>query len=194
MTTVDHRRAVADRTRAAILDAAERLLADHRPLNMAALATAAGVSRPTLYAHFKTLSEVLEAAVARALEGSVAAFDAAELDSGPAEAALERMVDAGWGVLGSLEALARGAAEHLPTEHIHRAHAPLMARAAEVIERGQEEGSFRTDLPVPWLVATYFALIHSANDLARTRRIKRSDALDMLKTTLRDLVRSRKEA
>ena len=41
------------------LDAAERLLVERSPLNMAALASAAGVSRPTLYAHFKTIADVL---------------------------------------------------------------------------------------------------------------------------------------
>jgi len=78
MTTVDHRRAVADRNRAAILDAAERLLADHSALNMAALAAAAGVSRPTLYAHFKTIPDVLEATVERVVQRSAAAIEAAE--------------------------------------------------------------------------------------------------------------------
>jgi AcrR family transcriptional regulator len=42
MATVDHRRAVADRNRRGILDAAERLLAEHSALTMAALAVEAG--------------------------------------------------------------------------------------------------------------------------------------------------------
>lgn len=35
----------------------------------------------------------------------------------------------------------------------------------------------------------YFALVHAADEHARTRRIKRVDALDMLTTTARDLLR-----
>ena len=61
---IDHRRATAERNAAAILDATERLLAQHAPLSMAAIATEAGVSRPTLYAHHKTLGDVVEALAA----------------------------------------------------------------------------------------------------------------------------------
>src|SRR6478672_5277769 len=96
MTAIDHRRAVADRNRAAILDAVEQLLTERQPLTMVALATAAGVSRPTLYAHFKTLGEVMGAAVERAVLDSLTALEAAEPDVGPADEALGRMVEASW--------------------------------------------------------------------------------------------------
>ena len=188
MSTVDHRRAIADRNRAAILEAAERLLAQRQPLNMQALAAEAGVSRPTLYAHFKTLPAVLEAAVDQVIEHTVAAVDAAHLDEGPADAAVERMMEAGWQQLASVEALARGVAEHLPSEHMHRAHAPLMARMLQVVERGQADGTFRTDLPAVWLVRAYIALIHAADEAARSQSVSRADALTMLKTTVRDLL------
>ncbi len=45
---VDHRRAIAERNAAGILDAVERLLQRGSSLNMAAIAAEAGVSRPTL--------------------------------------------------------------------------------------------------------------------------------------------------
>lgn len=191
MATTDHRRAVADRNRAAILDAVERLLTERQPLNMAALAAEAGVSRPTLYAHFKTLAEVLEAAVARVVLASVAAVEAAEPDVGPADEALLRMVEASWRELAAVDALASGAAEHLPAEHLHRAHAPLMAITLSVIERGQREGSFRTDLPAQWLMRAYIALIHAADDMARGRGPGRKRSLEILKTSVLDLLRAR---
>ena len=108
MTTVDHRRAVADRNRAAILDAVEQLLSDRQPLTMAALATAAGVSRPTLYAHFKTLSEAVEATAEKLVLESVSAIEAAQPEEGPADEAITRMIEASWDRLGGMEALLRG--------------------------------------------------------------------------------------
>jgi AcrR family transcriptional regulator len=187
MATVDHRRAVADRNRRGILDATERLLAKRAPLSMAAVAAEAGVSRPTLYAHFKTLPDVLEAAVKRSVDDSMAAIEAAEPDSGPADEALDRMLEASWSQLAAYDALSRGAGEYLSSEHVNRSHAPLMARTAGVIERGQGEGSFRADLPLPWLVNVYYSLIHAADEYARAQRVKRGDVLAMLKGTIRDL-------
>src|SRR5829696_7981956 len=93
---IDHRRATAQRNSEAILDAAERLLAGRAPLNMVALAAEAGVSRPTLYAHFPGLPEVVEAAVERAVAASADAVEAAGPAAGPAAEALDRLVAACW--------------------------------------------------------------------------------------------------
>lgn len=183
MPAVDHRRATADRNRVAILDAVEAILDEHRALSMAAIATRAGVSRPTLYAHFATLPAVVEAAVARAVEVSVAALDAAEPGDGPAPAALERMLEASWVHLGAFENLARGAAEHLPSDQVERAHAPLIDRATELARRGQAEGAFRDDMPAAWLAHVYYALIHAAR--VAGHRIGRPAALEHLRTTVR---------
>jgi TetR/AcrR family transcriptional repressor of mexCD-oprJ operon len=188
---VDHRRATAERNAAAILDATERLLAQHAALSMAAIATEAGVSRPTLYAHHKTLGDVVEAAVVRAIDVSLDAVEAAQPHVGPADEALDRMLAGSWSMLAALEALARAAAEHLPSERLNRAHAPLMAQMHALAERGQRDGVFRTDLPADWLVMTFYALVHAADDLARSRRMKRATALDYLRTTVRDLFLAR---
>ena len=192
MATVDHRRAIAEGNRTAILDATERLLAERTALSMAAVASAAGVSRPTLYAHFRTLADVVEAGVARAVQESMTAIVAADPQTGPADAALERMVETSWTRLAGFEAFARGAAEYLPVESLHRSHAPLMALTLGVVERGQDEGAFRADLPARWLVTAYYSLIHSADELVRDGAVARADALAMLKTTIRDLFAARK--
>lgn len=191
---IDHRRATAQRNRQAILNALERILAEHRNLTMAALAAEAGVSRPTLYAHFGTLADAVEAAVERSVAASVAALEKARPDDGPADAAIGRMIEASWEILGSLEALARGAAEHLSAEQGHRSHHPLMALMAKVVERGQREGVFRTDMPSSWLVTSYYALVHNADGYARSPDVGRRDVLALLKTTTLDLLRVRAPA
>jgi len=184
---IDHRRATAERNEAAILDATERLLARRAPVSMAAVAAEAGVSRPTLYAHFKTLGAVVERVVGRAVDASLGAIDAAEPEAGPAEQALERMLAASWNHLAELGALAAGAAEHVPADHLHRTHAPLMTRLRALVERGQGDGAFRTDLPADWLVTAYYSLIHAAADHARVHDLPRDEAGAMLRTSIRDL-------
>lgn len=188
---VDHRRAIAERNAAAILDATERLLAERGTLSMAAIAGEAGVSRPTLYAHFRTMGDVVEAAVGRAIGASLAAVEAADPEAGPADEALERMLATSWSQLARQDALARVAAEHVPSGHLHRAHAPLMARTRALLERGQREGVFRSDLPADWLVTVFYALVHGADEHARAQSMDRSDGLELLSTTIRDVVAPR---
>ena len=133
MPAVDHRRATAERNSAAILDAAERLLADGTSLSMAAVAGQAGVSRVTLYAHFASLPEVVEAVVERAISASMAAIDGARPGDGPAGEALSRVLDAAWAQLAHQDAVARAAAEHVPPERLRRLHAPLMTLVHELV-------------------------------------------------------------
>jgi TetR/AcrR family transcriptional regulator, mexCD-oprJ operon repressor len=184
---VDHRRAIAERNAAAILDATERLLAQNTALSMVAIAAEASVSRPTLYAHFKSISDIVEAAVERSVNASVAAFEAARPDAGPAEAALPRMVAASWGQLARFDALARGAAEHLTPGARHRTHEAMMTPLHALIERGQHDGAFRTDLPADWLVTMFFTLMHGADEHARTHDMPRDGALEMLTRTMSEL-------
>jgi AcrR family transcriptional regulator len=93
---VDHRRAAAERSVAAILDAAERLLARGAGVSILAVAQEAGVSRPTVYAHYAKLGDLVAAVVERAVRSTVAAVASAEVDEGPALDALDRLLGAGW--------------------------------------------------------------------------------------------------
>ena len=106
--TVDHRRATAQRNAAAILDATERLLAERTPLSVVAIAAEAGVSRPTLYAHYASIPEIVEAAVERSVVASLEAFERVRPGEGRADEALQRMAEVSFHQLGRNDALARG--------------------------------------------------------------------------------------
>src|SRR5215217_1332870 len=154
------RRADAERNVEAILNAASELLAERPDVSMAEIARAAGVVRATLYAHFPSRRDLIEAAVDRAVTESSARLDEAGIDDGPAAAALGRMIDASWSVLDRHRALAETAVETIGHAELQSRHWPLLDRVQRLIERGQAEGTFRDDLPAGWLVATVFGLIH----------------------------------
>jgi len=184
---VDHRRATAQRNAAAILDATERLLARRTPLSIVAIAAEAGVSRPTLYAHYRSIAEIIEAAVERSVLASLVAFEDAHPENGPADQALRRMAQASWQQLGRYEALARGAAEHLSPGALHRSHGAMLAPLQALIDRGRRQGAFRADVPPEWLVTLYFALVRGADEHAASHGMDSAQALQLLQTSLTDL-------
>ncbi len=185
--TVDHRRATAERNVEAILDAAQRLLERRVRPSIVAVAREAVLSRVTVYAHFSTKEELLEAVVARSVRAATAALETAEPEQGPPLEALERVVAAGWREVARHEAIRQATAEELSREAARRTHEPAAAVVSRLIERGREEGAFRTDLPAQWLLMSFFALLHAAADEVRARRIGAKAAAAALTTTVTEL-------
>lgn len=185
--TTDHRRATAERSVAAILDAGEALLARGAASSMSAVAAAAGVSRVTLYAHFPTREALIEGVVARVVERAKVALAEARLDEGPALAALDRLTAIAWDHLDRGGGIARSAADVLTPAAMERAHATLHEPIGALIRRGQASGEFRDDLTAGWLLATYFALMHAAGDQMRAGALASEDAVGVLQPTLRSV-------
>lgn len=183
----DHRRLIADRNVAAILDAAETLLEQRAAVSIAAVAATAGVSRVTVYAHFATWEALLEAVVERAARRTTAALEAAEPDRGAPLAALDRVLAVGWRELARSSAMAQAAAEQLSPAALARAHHAIHHRLGELVERGRADGSFRADLPTAWLMTSALALIHAYAQEVRAGRIDEPNALHVLTVTVRDL-------
>jgi TetR/AcrR family transcriptional repressor of mexCD-oprJ operon len=183
----DHRRRIADRNVAAILDAAQALLERRAAVSIAAVAATAGVSRVTVYAHFATWEALLEAVVERATRRTTAALEEADPDHGPPLEALERVLVAGWRELARNSAMAQASGEQLSPAALARAHDPIHARLGRLVERGRADGSFRTDLPAAWLLTSALALAHACAQEVRAGRIGEPDALQVLTVTIRDL-------
>lgn len=147
-------RADAVRNRRVILDAAIRVLADRPGASMAEIATECDMARATLYRHFADRDDLVTAIQIQATDAGAAALDEADLDRGSAKDALLRAVEALVGVGDRYRVLASEAA--LSPEVLERRPAvagPLFA----VVERGQNDGEFRTDLPAHWIVAALAA-------------------------------------
>lgn len=178
-----NRRADARRSRAAILDAAIRLLNDRPDAKMEAVAAQAGVTRQTVYAHFPSRAKLLAAALDRITEEALAEMDAADLGSGPAADALLRLVDAAGRTVSRYPNLLRQADSKAGGEEAAR-HEPVAERLRRVIGRGQRSGEFDDGLPVDWLVAVVIALGHTAADETEAGRLSENEAGRVRRTTL----------
>ncbi|MCI3928961.1 TetR/AcrR family transcriptional regulator [Streptomyces sp. AN091965] len=178
------RRADAERSRTAVLDAAVRLLRRRPDAGMAAVAEAAGVSRQTVYAHFSSRDDLLAAAVDRITEDAVAAMDAAALGEGPAVQALLRFLDASWASFENNAWLLQAPSAAGSAERDDARHEPVTERLVRLVERGQEAGEFTPGLAPRWLVAMTVALGHAAGDEVAAGRVPSAAAGAALRTTV----------
>ncbi|MFF5975621.1 TetR/AcrR family transcriptional regulator [Streptomyces sp. NPDC012769] len=195
------RRADAERSRALVLDAAVRLLRQRPDAGMEAIAKAAGVTRQTVYAHFSSRDGLLAAAVDRITSDAVAALDAAELDEGPAGAALLRFLDASWqsfegnAPLLLAEAEAGGGGEDGGEDgRDSDRHGLVTERLVRLIERGRRTGEFAPGPSSRWLVSALVAVGHAAGAEATSGRMTHAEAKAALRVTALRLLGATDEA
>ena len=182
-TTPRAQRADARRNVTAILDAATDGLARDPEISIADIAAAAGVGRITLYGHFKTRAELVDAVLARTVEHADAVLGATDTTGEPAEA-LARLVTSSWQIVHQFRNILLAAHRELPAERIRGVHDPILRRVQSLIGRGQRTGTFRTDLPKQWLITTSFSLMHAAAEDAAAGRVKADDAAGLITATL----------
>lgn len=180
------RRADAERNIERIVEAAIRVLGVRPDATIGDIAKAAGVTRPTVYAHFSSREEVVAAAVDRVTEDAVAAMDAAELDTGPPVAALQRYLSVGWHTLERYPMLLRTAPLPEVPELEEARHEPIRQRLERLVERGQESGDFDRTIPPSWLAAVTIALGHTTGEQVAAEAMTTEEAADVLaKSVLR---------
>ncbi|MEU3662800.1 TetR/AcrR family transcriptional regulator [Streptomyces sp. NPDC032940] len=180
-----NRRADARRSRAAILDAATQVLNVEPDAGLETIAGAAGVTRPTIYAHFASREQLLLAVVKRITDEAVAAMDAIAHDADTATETLLRMIDASAQVAERYPVLLKMiSAQPVSTEVDRDRHLPVAERIGQVIERGQRAGEFDDRLPVDWLVASTMALGHTASTEQDAGRLPATVAQDVLRVSL----------
>lgn len=180
-----NRRADARRSRAAILDAATQVLNVEPDAGLEAIAGAAGVTRPTVYAHFSSREQLLLAVVERITDEAVAVMDAIALDADTATETLFRMINASAQVAERYPVLLKMiSAQPVSAEADRDRHLPVAERIGRVIERGQRGGEFDDRLPVDWLVASTMALGHTASTEQDAGRLPAVEAQDVLRVSL----------
>ncbi|MFI6922919.1 TetR/AcrR family transcriptional regulator [Nonomuraea spiralis] len=187
---VPARRADAERNIAAILEAGTRLLSDDPGASVADIAKAAGVGRVTLYGHFPSREALVDAVLDHAVGMADAVLEDDTLDTAPAPEAMTRLLRSSWEILDRHRRLFLAADRVLPTERIREHHSRPLRRVERLISRGQDDGDFRTDLPLEWLVTTFFAIIHSAAQEREAGRLSPEEVEPVLTRTMLSLLTS----
>ena len=156
--------AIQDRVAEAILDVAANLLAgDGEPPSMAAIAAAAGVGRATLYRHFPTREQLLQALTTAARDATAARLAEADLDAVPvteAIARVARVVAAGGSKYAAL--IRRFGA--LDSAGDAEQQIDTMLRA--LLQRGIDDGTFRGDISAGELRFLLGSLLQAAARMA----------------------------
>jgi AcrR family transcriptional regulator len=143
----------------------------------------AGVVRATIYAHFPTRESLLDAVMECAVAQVAQATRGAEPQRGEPREALERVLRATWQNLDQFHALLAINTNRLSAKELRRRHLPVTSQLAPLIERGQGEGVFRSDLPVSWHLAVIRAIVHAASFELQSARIGESDVEAAMLTT-----------
>lgn len=165
MTTRAPRRDSVE-NRAGILDAARATLAVDPRASIDVIARNAGLSRRTLYGHF----DDREALIRELISVGAQRFNAiaeSVTDADP-RLALARLAARLWQEAAHVQVAAALALDEAHVDHTAEALAPLRRTVAALAERGQSDGSFRTDL-------TASTLARLIEEVARTV-VSRTDA------------------
>jgi AcrR family transcriptional regulator len=178
------RRADADRSVQAILEAAREALASDPDASMAEIARRAGVVRATIYVHFSTRESLLDAVMEHAVAEVAQATRGAEPTRGEPAEALERVLRATWQQLSRFHTLLTINTTRLSAKELHRRHLPVMTQFAPLIERGQTDGVFRSDVPVSWHLAVIRALVHTASAELQSGRLSEAGVEQTVVTTV----------
>ena len=185
------RRTDAQRNTATILDAATRVLSDRPEASMDDIATAAGISRQTIYAHFRSRDALVDALLDQITERVADAIRAADLDTGPAAEALIRFLDISWQAIGDNPFMTHLATPPASPAQEHDRHQPILAPLQRLIARGQDTGEFDPTLPPTWLLAAIIGLGHTAGEEVRAERLTPDQAIDHLRRSIDRLLTPR---
>lgn len=178
------RRADADRSAAAVLEAAVHVLGRHPDASVDQVAGAAGVARQTVYAHYPSRQVLLGAVIHRITAEATAALDAAELGADTATDALLRWLDATWQLFDRYPLLLHPSAVTADGGDSERQHAPVVVRLERLIRRGQRAGEFDSGATPSWLVAAAIALGHAAGAEVAAGRMSSEDAAAALRDSI----------
>jgi AcrR family transcriptional regulator len=152
--------AIHDRVVEAILDVtADLLAAGGEPPSMADIAAAAGVGRATLYRHFPTREQLLQALSTSAREATASRLAEADLDAVPvpeAIARVARVVAAGGSKYAAL--ISRFGVSDYGGDAEQRIGTIIWA----LLQRGLADGTFRGDLTVEELGFLFGQLLTAA--------------------------------
>jgi AcrR family transcriptional regulator len=177
------RRADAERSIAAITNAALEALASDPDVSMAEIARRAGVVRATIYMHFPTREALLDAVMEHATGQVADAIRSADPGRGEPKEALERVLLATWRQLSLFHGILAINMNRLSAKELRRRHLPMTTQIVPLLERGQAAGVFRNDVSAEWLIAVVRAIVHVASTELQGGRLSGVDVERTMLTT-----------
>jgi TetR/AcrR family transcriptional repressor of mexCD-oprJ operon len=159
--------AIHDRAVEVIIDAAADLLAQGgEPPTMSEVAAAAGVARATLYRHFPTREQLMQALSTSARDVTAARLAEADLDAVPVPEALARVA----------RVIAAGASKYAAlisrfglSDYGGDAEQQIGTMIGRLLQRGLDDGTFRGDLTVDELGFLFGQLLQAAARMTAER-------------------------
>ena len=184
------RRADAERSISSIIDAALEALASDPNASMAEIARRAGVVRATIYMHFPTRESLLDAVMEHATALVADAIRQAEPNRGEPTEALERVLLATWQQLSQFHSVLGINISRLSAKELRRRHLPMTTQFIPLLERGQAEGVFRSDVSATWLIAVLRAIVHVASTELQAGRLSQAEVERTMLTTAMNAIRA----
>lgn len=146
------------RARAEILAFAASFLADEPKAQMSRIASAAGVSRATLYRHFRSREDLMRELQTTAVDEAGARLAAAGLDRVDIREGISRTTRALVEVAERFRVLLR--TNSFPPQN--ELQAKVIAPIFDLLARGRREGSLRDDVPIEVLADSLLRLVAGA--------------------------------
>jgi AcrR family transcriptional regulator len=174
------RRSDARRSIDAIISAARVVLSERPEASMEEIASTAGVTRQTVYAHFPTRDALIAALLHATAADIIATIDAAHLDTAPPADALRQFFDIIWQLVRSYPLLLDPALTRISPPAGDTVHRTAAARLERLIQAGQRAGDFDRTLSAPWLAIAILGLIHIATEQVAAGRFTIGEAAPML--------------
>jgi TetR/AcrR family transcriptional repressor of mexCD-oprJ operon len=89
---------------------------------------------------------------------------------------LRALIESGWELIAQSSSVLEAALTVLPPGRVQELHAKPERRVHDLVERGQAEGVFRTDLPAGWLAGVLHHILHGAVADIAAGRLDPADA------------------
>jgi len=170
---------VQARTRAAILAATASALAANRTATMPEIAAVAGVGRTTLHRYFADRETLIYEATLDSIRVLTEAVGEAATEDGPALDAMRRFITAAGSIGERLVFLFGDPAvlRDIPPAQLNE------ESVIKLIERGQHEGVFDSDLNPTWIRHALYGLILRGNEQAMAGALSRHTVAPLISRT-----------
>ncbi len=178
------RRADAQRSIDAIVEAARTLLIERPDASMEEIADTAGVSRQTVYAHFSSRDALMAAVIDTQRAAQLAVLVSARLDRLAPVDAVRGFLDVSWQLVDRFPPLLDPTLARTAAPDGGDPHRPVAVVLERIIRRGQRSGDFDRTLPAAWLAAATFGLGHTAAELVVRGELDRSKAATLLEASV----------